>query len=323
VGFAFGDWEQGEDMAVRFAKLMAQSPSLRRFAFPIFAVIIATVARYDADPLLGTRAPLLFYVLAVAVVAQISGTVSGLIATGLSVVSIRYFFIPPIHSFRPPDFADHMALLLFVCVGVVLSIYGGREKRTKDELVEARYLLETAQHIANIGSWDSNLVTNALRWSPETYLILGFPVGTILHSEDFYECIPPDERDTVRAAVANAIETETYYDSEHHIVRKNDGEIRLVHYQAKIIRDDSGNSVHLVGSIRDITEKKRGEMAQQILGGLIKVCSSCRRIRDPRDDDWYSMEAYLRKHAPVEFSHGMCTDCARQWYGKERKEATS
>lgn len=310
-------------MAGRLAKLMAQSPSLRRFAFPIFAVMIATVARYDADPLLGTRSPLLFYILAVAVVAQISGTVSGLIATGLSVVSIRYFFIAPFHSFRPPDFAHHMALLLFVCVGVVLSIFGGREKRTKDELVEARYLLETAQHIANIGSWDSNLVTNALRWSPETYLILGFPVGTILHSEDFYECIPPDERDTVRAAVAKAIENDTYYDSEHHIVRRNDGEIRLIHHQAKIIRDDNGNSVHLVGSIRDITEKKRGEMAQQVLGGLIKVCSSCRRIRDPRDDDWYSIEAYLLRHTPVEFSHGMCTDCARQWYGKERKEATS
>jgi len=311
-------------MAGRFAKLVAQSPWLRRFAFPIFAVMIATVARYDADPLLGTRSPLLFHILGVAVVAQISGTVSGLIATGLSVVSIRYFFIAPFHSlFLPPDFAHHMALLLFVCVGVVLSIYGGREKRTKDELVEARYLLETAQHIANIGSWDSNLVTNALRWSPETYLILGFPVGAILHSEDFYECIPPDERDTVRAAVAKAIETGTYYDSEHHIVRRNDGEIRLIHHQAKVIRDNSGSSVHLVGSIRDITEKKRGEMAQQILGGLIKVCSSCHRIRDPRDDDWYSIEAYLLRHAPVEFSHGMCTDCARQWYGKERKAATS
>jgi PAS domain S-box-containing protein len=302
---------------------MLQSQLLRRFAIPIIAVVIATGLRYLSNPLLGTRSPLLFHLLAIAVVAQISGTLSGLIATVMSVLAIDYYFVPPFHSFGPPlDFADQMALLLFVLVGVVLSLLGGQEKKTKDELVEARYLLETAQHIGNIGSWDSNLVTNALRWSPETCLILGFPVGTRLHREDFYGCIPPDERDAVRAAAAKAIETDADYDLEHHIVRKSDGEIRLVHDRAKIIKDASRNSVHLVGSIRDITDKRRGEMAQQILGGLIKVCSSCRRIRHPKEDDWYSMEAYLRRHVPVEFSHGMCTDCARQWYGKER-ETTS
>jgi PAS domain S-box-containing protein len=293
-----------------------KSPELRRFAIPTLAVVIATVARYASNPLLGFRSPLLFHILAVAVVAQISGTASGLIATGLSVLAIDYYFVPPLNSFGPPaNSADHLALLLFVFVGVVLSIFGGRQKRSKDELLETRHVLETAQHIANFGSWDSNLVTNALRWSPMTYSIFGLPVGKTLGSGDFYECVHPDDRERVREAVAKAIEANSDYDIEHRIVRRSDREVRLVHQQAKIVK--SGKSAHLVGSIKDITEKRRGEMAQQILGGLLYVCSACRRIREGRGssetDEWYSMEGYLRNHTTAKFSHGMCPDCSKQW----------
>ncbi len=74
----------------------------------------------------------------------------------------------------------------------------------------------------------------------------------------------------------------------------------------------------VLGIIMDVTDVKQGEMAQQILGGLLQVCSACRRIRDDKTDDWYSMEGYLRQRIPAKFSHGMCPDCSRQWFPEGR-----
>ena len=290
---------------------------VRQFAIAVLATVGATALRYLFNPILGLRSPFLFHVLAVAVVAQVSGSISGFIATGVSVVLIDYFFIPPLHTIGPPpDFADNMALVLFVVVGVVLSVFGGRRKRAEDDLRRIRYNLETAQHIANIGSWESDLMTEKLWWSPETYNIFGISLGEPIRREEFYQRVHPDDRATVREAVAQAIETKTDYNIQHRIVRKSDGTVRQVHQQAKVIQPDRTSGC-LLGSIRDVTEEKRGDMAARILSGLVKVCSGCRRIQDTGNSEWYSMEAYLRIHSTAQFSHGICPDCGRQWYEKE------
>lgn len=290
-----------------------------RFAVAVLAVLAATVLRYSSNPILGVRSPFLFHVLAVSVVAQIGGTVSGLIATGLSVVLIDYFFVPPLYNlYPPPNVRDNLAMLLFVLVGVVLSVFGGRRKRAEEDLLRIRYNLETAQHVASIGSWESDLITKKLWWSAETYNIFGFPAGTKLKTDDFYECVHPEDRVRVRETVARAIESERDYDVEHRILRKSDGKVRNVHQKAKLIQQ-SGTTVRLIGSIKDITDTKRGEMAEQILGGLLQVCASCRRIRDTKSNQWYSMEGYLRRHTTAEFSHGMCSDCGKQWYQDEKR----
>ncbi len=287
----------------------------------------ATALRYLFNPMLGYRSPLLFHILAVAVAAQVAGTASGLITTGLSVVLIGYFFIPPPRLPLPPDPGDALALLLFVSVGASLSFFGGRRKRIADELQRIRYNLETAQHIASIGSWESDLV-GKLWWSPETYAILGVEPqpGRPLNINDFYDRVSPEDRSRVEQAVRQAVSTRTDYEVEHRIVRKNDGQVRFIHQQAKVVVNDG--TTHLIGSIKDITDKKRGEMAEQILGGLLQVCSACRRIRDASTQQWYSMEGYLRLHSAAKFSHGMCEDCGKQWYsegwdGKGRNERLS
>jgi PAS domain S-box-containing protein len=203
----------------------------------------------------------------------------------------------------------HMVLVIFGVVGLALSLFGGWRKWTEDELQRMRYNFETAQHIANIGSWESDLV-GKLWWSPATYTIFGMEPRAQLHTDDFFERVHPEDRARVLKAVQQAVETNTDYDIEHRIVRKSDGEVRFIHQQAKVI---GRPHAHLIGSIQDLTDKRRGEIAQQILGGLLQVCSSCRRIHDSDSEEWYSMEGYLRLHSTAKFSHGMCPDCCKQW----------
>jgi PAS domain-containing protein len=276
----------------------------------------ATGFRYIFNPTLGLRSPLLCHVLAVAVAAQLCGLGTGLVVTGLSVLAIDYYFVPPVGTLGPPpDPGDALALLLFLVVGIALSIFGGLRKRAESELRRIRYNLETAQHIASVGSWES-YTDGRVWWSDQTYRIFGVTPGAHVRTEEFYDLVHPEDRDAVRQSVRTAMDNNTDYDVEHRIVRKSDQQVRYVHQQAKVMIDQSP---HLIGSIKDTTDSKRGEIAQQILGGLLQVCSACRRIREVETEEWYSMEAYLRRHSKARFSHGMCPDCGKQWFNDEGK----
>ena len=49
------------------------------------------------------------------------------------------------------------------------------------------------------------------------------------------------------------------------------------------------------------------------LGTFLTVCSNCRKIRD-KEGNWSSMEKYISEHSETEFSHGICSICAKELY---------
>ncbi len=51
----------------------------------------------------------------------------------------------------------------------------------------------------------------------------------------------------------------------------------------------------------------------KMLQGIIPICSHCKKIRDDAGC-WNRFEAYIQKHSEARFSHGICPDCARQFY---------
>jgi transcriptional regulator with GAF, ATPase, and Fis domain len=52
------------------------------------------------------------------------------------------------------------------------------------------------------------------------------------------------------------------------------------------------------------------------LRGIIPICSFCKNIRND-EGYWESVEAYLSHHSHAEFSHGICPDCKKKYYGDE------
>ena len=49
------------------------------------------------------------------------------------------------------------------------------------------------------------------------------------------------------------------------------------------------------------------------LGGLIPICSNCKKIRDD-EGYWEILEKYVQTHSEAQFSHGICPDCAAKLY---------
>ena len=117
----------------------------------------------------------------------------------------------------------------------------GPAVRAADAVERHRAYLEQAQAVAHVGSWVAELDgSGRLGWSLETHRIFGVPLGQFEGtSEAFFALVHDNDRDTVRAASAAAVDEGRPYEIEHRIVRA-DGTVRWVHEQAGTVRDIDG-----------------------------------------------------------------------------------
>jgi len=129
-------------------------------------------------------------------------------------------------------------------------------KQAEQTLRESREDLSHAQSLAKAGSWRLDLARNQLRWSEETHRIFGVPVGTPVPYERFLAAVHPDDRQLVEGAWQAALEGEPYA-LDHRIVVN--GEVRWVHERAELEFDAAGTFRAGVGSVQDITDRRRLE----------------------------------------------------------------
>jgi PAS domain S-box-containing protein len=136
----------------------------------------------------------------------------------------------------------------------------GASVHTAQALEQHRAFLEQAQEVAHIGSWVAELDgSGRVGWSVESHRIFGVPLGAFEGTADaFYALVHPDDRETVRAASSAAVANRAPYDIVHRLFRA-DGTIRWVHEQAKILRDDRGRPIRMIGTVQDITARRQLE----------------------------------------------------------------
>lgn len=93
------------------------------------------------------------------------------------------------------------------------------------------------------------------------------------------------------------------------------------------LKDKDGIVFGILGICTDITKRKKMELEKEALitelkeaiskvktlGGLLPICSNCKKIRDDKGY-WKQIEEYIMTHSDAEFSHGICRDCAKMLY---------
>jgi hypothetical protein len=57
----------------------------------------------------------------------------------------------------------------------------------------------------------------------------------------------------------------------------------------------------------------KAEAQRKTLGGLLPICSHCKRIRDDAGY-WSQVESYVAKYSEAEFSHSLCPSCLLEHY---------
>jgi PAS domain S-box-containing protein len=131
-------------------------------------------------------------------------------------------------------------------------------ERIGDELQESKRLLDEAQRIARLGTWELDLERQAIRWSDETFRIAGMtPRPEAPNYEEYLKIVHPDDRAKLDASVNKLLSLGTDYELElRHI--KPDGTYNYVITKAEPVFRE-GKIVKIIGSVLDITERKHNE----------------------------------------------------------------
>jgi PAS domain S-box-containing protein len=160
--------------------------------------------------------------------------------------------------------------------------------------------------------------------SPSVERILGYS-RTELVGHRAFDFIHPDDLEAVVRTFTEAVATPGALRTLEYRFRHKDGSWRYLEGIGRNLLDDPLIKAVVVNA-RDVMERKQAEENERTLlrelqsalaevrtlRGLIRICSHCKRVLTD-DGAWQQFESYVRDHSEVEFSHGICPECAAAW----------
>ena len=163
------------------------------------------------------------------------------------------------------------------------------------------------------------------------------PAACRLHSmerqsligKNVLDLVPPEEREHVAREFPKLASGEWHHTEGYSLAE--DG--RSIAVELKSEHVDYFGKPALLLQVRDITERKQSEAEREALvqelrealartkalSGLLPICASCKKIRDA-ENQWIQLELYMQDEHGIEFSHGICPDCAKRLYGHVGEE---
>ena len=121
------------------------------------------------------------------------------------------------------------------------------------QLQENEALLNHAQQVAHIGSWEYDLNTEEYNCTQQMRLMFSFSPQQKLTLEDFIRPVVQEDQAAVLSAWNRAHQHGRDYDIDYRV--KIGQEVRWVHEKLHVIRDSQGRMIRLLGTIQDVTEK--------------------------------------------------------------------
>ena len=230
-----------------------------------------------------------FALSAIAITFWYGGTKPGILAALLSSLARSYFFEPEINTVSRVlyDLVFLIFALLMTRVARArnelevrvaertaeltrsnedLKLEIAERNRAEAELRESEAYLAEAQRLSHTGSWAWTPATGELRyWSEECYRVLGFdPHGGQPRFETFFQRIHPDDQATTTEKIEGARREKAEFELDYRIVHPG-GEIRDIHAVGHPVLSSSGDLLEFVGTVIDVTERKRADEERERL----------------------------------------------------------
>jgi PAS domain S-box-containing protein len=129
--------------------------------------------------------------------------------------------------------------------------------------------------------WDWDLITNRVECNDNVTTIFGYPLAEIPPDVSWwFEKIHPADRERIVAAVDSTIAGDGHSWSGEYRYACRNGSYATVLDRGYILRDNDGKALRMIGSMIDITERKRAEeelqKSQERLRGLAAYLQSVR-----------------------------------------------
>lgn len=133
-------------------------------------------------------------------------------------------------------------------------------KATENAIRESEYFFKESQRASHTGSYRLDFKT--LTWDCSEVLGQIFGIDDTVKNDipGWLDLVHPDDRDMMDRYFREVVGGQHQrFDKEYRIVRVSSAEIRWVHGLGEIFLDADGAPIHMIGTIRDITEQKSVE----------------------------------------------------------------
>ena len=139
--------------------------------------------------------------------------------------------------------------------------YAIERKQAESALRRSQASLAESQRIGHIGNWEWHIAENSMWWSDEIYRLFGFPPQTCAADyQRFLTAVHPDDRIAVTQAMNAAAHQTIPLNFDFRIFSIGEPD-KVVHLQAEMKVDEMSRPIRMVGTLQDITERKRSEQA--------------------------------------------------------------
>ena len=137
-------------------------------------------------------------------------------------------------------------------------------ERVKAEtaLQESELLLRKSQEVARLGSYNLDAIKGTLARSPILEDIFGIDESYPKDVSGWINLIHPEEREEMLNYISKYVLSQHHpFEKDYRIIRKNDGQVRWVSGLGELIIDKNDRVTNMIGTIQDITERKKAEEA--------------------------------------------------------------
>ena len=249
-----------------------------KFLFTVAITLFTLWVRVQLSTVFEQRPAVAIFMFPIILSAYVGGLWAGVLSTLLSIFSVNFFLVAPLHSLETSRQIDYVQMWILIVNGVLVSILNETlhraqksHEKAKEELERSEEKYRTLVETADDAILLTDINGNHLYRNNAYYTSLGFGVGDNVDLDGFPN-IHPEDRPRTEQVIQELLKTGTAI-NEYRIKNK-DGQWR--YRQAKIVTQY--NKEHepeaFLSIIRDITDRKQAEerlrLSEQTLSLFVK-----------------------------------------------------
>ncbi len=135
-----------------------------------------------------------------------------------------------------------------------------QRRKAEIDLKESEFFFKESQRAASVGSYKTDFISGFWESSEVLDKIFGIDKTYSRSVSGWADLIHPDDKEMMNHYLGeDVINGNTPFNKEYRIIRKSDNEVRWVIGLGELGFDNDGNVISLIGTIQDITDRKRME----------------------------------------------------------------
>ncbi|WP_299321159.1 PAS domain-containing protein [uncultured Maribacter sp.] len=136
--------------------------------------------------------------------------------------------------------------------GIVKEINLGNDSSLQN--IQLKHQLNYAEELAKSGSWNWNVLTGELIWSDNFYKIFNHSKSNPISYDVYLSYIHEDDKEEIARKFESVLETKEFPDSRYRL-RLKDGTIKTLISKGKVVPNEKGEIITVLGACQDITER--------------------------------------------------------------------